>query len=389
MLRDPDRSVRTQALVYLAYDGGFDPLSDDLPLKDFDDVSIRFAIAACLAAPGPTRNQEAAGLLLEQMAVSTAPADRVHAGRLLELLDAPPARLVALLVADPDPHVARQGIRAAKARRVIERVEELLAGLGRPDVAAEAAVALAALGPSVVPTLEAALGDPIVLVEARREIPSVLLRIGTPEADRALSAGLLDADVPLRQRVIASLNKVKQRNPGLHVDRAALELLLAAEIAGHSRSYQVLLTLRHDDAVASALRQSMELELERMFRLIALLSPARGLHDAYVGIRSGNETARANALEYLENVLRADWRELLLPLVDPTVTDAERAVLVERMLGVPPASTDEAMATLLSSGDPWLRAQAELAFPHVAIAPPHGDVHTPAPATIHGSAGAG
>ena len=60
----------------------------------------------------------------------------------------------------------------------------------------------------------------------------------------------------------------------------------------------------------------MEQELERIFRLMALLLPQAGLHDAYVGVRSSNPTVRANALEFLDNVLKPELRHVLVPLLD-------------------------------------------------------------------------
>ena len=50
-------------------------------------------------------------------------------------------------------------------------------------------------------------------VEIRREVPQVLVRIGTPVALEVLIQGLLQSDVTLRQRVIASLNKLHDVHP--------------------------------------------------------------------------------------------------------------------------------------------------------------------------------
>ena len=68
----------------------------------------------------------------------------------------------------------------------------------------------------------------------------------------------------------------------------------------------------------------MEQELERIFRLMALLLPQTGLHDAYVGVRSSNVTVRANALEFLDNVLKPELRHVLVPVLDAQVTVDER-----------------------------------------------------------------
>jgi len=102
----------------------------------------------------------------------------------------------------------------------------------------------------------------------------------------------------------------------------------------------------------------MEQELERIFRLMALLLPQAGLHDAYVGVRSSNPTVRANALEFLDNVLKPELRQVLVPLLDSHVTVQERIDLANRLVGAPLETSDQAVATLLASDDPWLRSCA-------------------------------
>jgi AAA family ATP:ADP antiporter len=366
MLRDPDIGVRTEALLYLSREAGIDPLRQIQELGDFEDFSIRAGAAAFLAAPGPSRNLDAARLMLEGMVSAAGPdgrRDRAEAARLIgtiggeDLLD-----LLAPLVTDADLDVARQGVRAAHRIARDELVPSLVVTLGRPELTDEVADALARLGDSVVPYLSRALRDETVSVEVRREVPSVLLRIGTAEAEHALVASLLEADGTVRHRVIASLNKLRAARPDIRIDPSVVELLLAAEIAGHYRSYQVLgplqKSLKDDDPVLEALRHSMEQELERIFRLMALLFPHAGLHDAYVGVRSSNTIVRANALEFLDNVLKPELRHVLVPLLDSQVTIQERIELANRLVGAPLENAQQSVVTLLASDDPWLRSCA-------------------------------
>ena len=363
MLRDPDIGVRTEALLYLSREVGLDPLRQIEELGDVHGFSIRAGTAAFLASPGRSQSLEAARVILEAMARNGLPdgaRDRAEAARLLGAL--PPAFLDLLgpLIEDPDPEVARHAIRSAFAVAREELVPSLLAAVGRPELTDEAAAALARLGNSIVPQLAAAMGDPAVPLDTRREIPSVLVRIGTAQAEQVLVEGLLQADGTLRHRVIASLNKLKVLHPDVRVDNAVIELLLAAEIAGHYRSYQVLgplqARLKPDDPVLEAMRHAMEQELERIFRLMALAFPPTGLHDAYVGVRSANPIVRANALEFLDATLRPELRQVLVPLLDSHVTTEERVALANRIVGAPLETPEQAVETMLSSEDVWLRS---------------------------------
>jgi hypothetical protein len=367
MLRDPDLGVRTEALLYLSRESGVDPLRQIQELGDFEDFSIRAGAAAFLAAPGPAQNLDAARLMIDAMA--RAPGDegrrdRTEAARLIGSVHDPAFLLDLLppLIADADLEVARQAVRAA--HRVVREdfITPLMIALGRAELAEDAADALARLGDAVVAPLAAALRSEGVPVEVRRELPSVLLRISTSEAEQALVSSLLESDGTVRHRVIASLNKLRAVRPDIRIDPTVLELLLAAEIAGHYRSYQVLgpleAQLKGDDAVIDALKHSIEQELERIFRLMALLFPQAGLHDAYVGVRSSNPIVRANALEFLDNVLKPELRHILVPLLDSQVTVGERIDLANRLVGAPLETSDQAVATLLASEDPWLRSCA-------------------------------
>jgi ATP:ADP antiporter, AAA family len=221
---------------------------------------------------------------------------------------------------------------------------------------------VARYGNQAVPELERLLHDSGTSAALKRELPAVLVRIGTPLAQQVLIDGLLQSDVTLRHRVVTSLNKLHDTHPDVRLDSHLIELLLAAEIAGHYRSYQVLGPLRTqlepEDAILLALEQTMEQELERIFRLMALLFEGPGLHDAYVGVRSANQSVRANALEFLDNVLKPELRTVLVPLLDSQVSVGERIALADRLVGAPLETAEQAVATLLGSEDGWLRSCA-------------------------------
>lgn len=365
MLRDTDLAVRTEALLYVTRHLGVDPLRQLEELGEFEDFSIRVGMAAFLAAPGPSQNLDAARVLLEAMARSEGEAgarDRREAARVLALVPEAFVDLLVKLIGDDDADVARQAIAAAQAVTLDELVAPLVGALARTGLDGDAARALARYGDALVPDLERRLHDGAVPLEIRRELPAVLVRIGTPFAQQVLLEGLLQADVTLRHRILASLNKLHDIHRDVRVDPNVVELVLAAEIAGHYRSYQVLGPLRaqlkEDDPMLQALHHSMELELERIFRLMALLFRGAALHDAYVGVRSSNTIVRANALEFLDNVLKPELRRVLVPLLDSQVSVDERIELANRLVGAPLENAEQAVATLLASEDAWLRSCA-------------------------------
>jgi AAA family ATP:ADP antiporter len=365
LLKDPDLGVRTEALLYLTREMHVDPLSQIQQLGDFEDFSIRAGMAAFLASPGPAQNLDAARALLEAMVKVAGPGgvrERAEAARLMALVPGAFLDLLATLLRDEDEQVAREAIRAATAITRDELIEPLVAALDRSELVDEAAGALARYGNHIIPEIEQRLGDVETPPDIRRELPAVLVRIGTAEAEQTLIGSLLQADVTLRHRVIASLNKLRMLHPEVSLDPSTINLLLAAEIAGHYRSYQVLGPLKErlkdEDPVLQAMHHAMDQELDRIFRLMGLLLPHVGLHDAYVGLRSSDELVRANSLELLDNVLDPELRQLLVPLLDAQVSTDDRIAIANRLVGAPLDTAEQAVETLLSSEDPWLRSSA-------------------------------
>jgi AAA family ATP:ADP antiporter len=364
-LRDPDLEMRTEALLYLARVTGIDPLEKVRELGDFQEFSIRAGMLSFMATPGPTQNIEAARAILDGLVSDRDARARLEAARLLNRLPDEFDAQLALLLRDLDLEVTRHAVRAVGVLRKTAFAPLLADLLGHTDLGSDAADALARLGDVAVRLLRERMFDERVPIDARRDIPGVLLRIGTPAAERALMESLLQSDPMLRYRIIASLNKLRQLHPDVRLDPQVIEILLAAEITGHYRSYQVLGALggrlEPGDPVVQGLSQSMEQEVERIFRLMALLYPDTDLHSAYFGLRSENTLVRANALEFLDNVLKPQLRSLLVPLLDSQVSVAERAEMANRIVGAPVENVEQAVTTLLASEDPWLRSCAAYA----------------------------
>jgi AAA family ATP:ADP antiporter len=360
MLYDPALAVRTQALLYVAHHARIDPLDRIEQLGEFSDFSIRAAMVTFLAQPGPTSNVEAARLLLDRMLQDEEPRTRYEAARLLELLPDHFEDQLRGVLTRGDPEQVRHALHAVGKLRKRKLAGRVIDRLGDPMLAADAAESLARFGDRIVGTLRDALVDRDMPAAVRREIPSVLQQIGSLACHTVLVESLLDPDVEVRRAIIGALNKLQDLHPTWPIDTRMLETVLGAELIGHLRSYQVLGTLdaalEDDTPVLGPLRTAMEQELERVFRLLKLLHPHQDLHSAYVGVQSTNAVVHDNALEFLENILTPQLRELLLPLLDSQVPMDHRVALAHRILGAGRPTETEAVRMLLQSDDPWLKS---------------------------------
>ena len=370
LVKDPDLGVRTEALLYLTEFDPMDPLQRIEALGEFEDFSIQAAVVAFLARPGRSQNIEAAKLLLSKMVEEKGAAGRrarLEAARLLSILPDAFDRELRGLVDDEDCDVAKAAIAAAGALKKRSLIGDLIDRLAEPALNQAVIAALASFGDRIVGTLRDYLTDEAMSAEVRREIPKVLEEIGSKAAQEVLVESVLDRDVVLRYHTIAALNRLGQAHPDRSTDRKLIESVLAAEIMGHYRSYQVLGTLGgvlKDAAnpIEHGLRESMEKETERIFRLLKILYPQYDMHSAYVSLQSTDPIVHDNGVEFMDSVLPPEVRQLVIPLFDREVSVESRIATANRMLGSTLGDREEAIEVMALSEDPWLRACAAYAM---------------------------
>jgi hypothetical protein len=326
-------------------------------------------MAAFLARPGRAQNIDAARAIVTAMVNETGEAGRRTRLEAAQLLSAVPDvfdRELRQLLDDPDPEVVGAAIRAVGKLRKRSLIPRVIKRLAQPELTDVAVAVFAGMGDAVAGTLRDYLVDPETPLEVRREIPAVLQAIGTPAAQFVLLESVLDSDTIVRHRIITALNKLGQVFPDRRIDRRLIETVLGAEIMAHYRSYQVLgtlgTTLKADEPVVQRIRHSMEQEAERVFRLLNILYPTHDMHSAYVGLQAGDPIVHDNAIEFLENVLSPQLRELIVPLFDRGVSPAQRGHLANRLLGASLGDRNEAISVLMLSQDPWLQSCAAYAI---------------------------
>ena len=326
-------------------------------------LSVRSAVVSFLAGPGETQDLDTAGKILEGMVNQEEAGGeraRLEAARLLGELPDRFDPLLSKLLTDPDTQLVREAIVSVGKLHKRRLVPDLLDCLARPELAAGTVQALSSFGDSIVGTLRDHLGDPAVPIEVRQQVTVILANMGTQLACDALVEHLLVTDSRLRLRTVSALNTLHRLHPKLECDAEILEMLLSAEILGHYRSYQILerleTMLRSYEPLAGALSETMKLEVERIFGVLDLLYPRDGVSSAYVALQSKSMILHDNALEFLDNVLKTEFRKMLVPLLDTKVSLAERVTIANRLVPARIDSSEQAIAVLVASNDPCLRS---------------------------------
>jgi hypothetical protein len=195
--------------------------------------------------------------------------------------------------------------------------------LGRDDVAAEAAAALARVAARHPGQYVDALLDPDTDFAVRRRLPGVIASSGSARAVDGLTQGLADARFEVRYRCGRALARLLARDGRLAADRERVfEAVRREAMAGRAvwDSHRLLdqLEERDDEAfVDEFLRDRAGRSLEHAFTLLSLVLPREPLQIAFRGLHAGDPMLRGTALEYLESVLPPRVREVLWPYLEP------------------------------------------------------------------------
>lgn len=364
-LADPDPRVRLAALRVRAE---LDPsvgLEAFAPYLEAPDPRVRAeALRAAIATAGAEdepRLAARAGAWLD----SPDPEDRAALAGALAMRRAP-SNLHALLdplLDDPDPAVRGAALRAAGHAGMRRHVPALIGALGSPEQVAAARDGLAVFGDRVTGTLGDHLADVTVPIELRREIPRVLGEIPTPESVHALMRVPDRADVPLATRLLDACHRIRLARPDVAfpADRVSEDITrdVRSELFAlvNYRSCPLGGRASGERLLCVALNERMEQALERVFRRLALLYPAREIHAAWRGIDSDDPKVRGHALEYLQNALSVEHRELVMPLVDDR-GDEGRLAFAESQFGLRYGGQEASLRALLAGDDAWLRTLA-------------------------------
>lgn len=235
---------------------------------------------------------------------------------------------------------------------------------------------LAGFGPEIIDILVHIMHDLRESREMRLCIPQVIAAIGTIKSAKALTDALDENDLEMRFEIIKALNTLHARYPGLNFDSQKLLkqifseakiyidtlFMLAAQFqAAHTTSgigpeQSDRLTVARRQLMV-ALEQKLDLNLERIFRLLELRYPSEGMLHIYNGLRKSETDLRINAIEFLDNVLETNLKKIIIPIVETTIVDTMIQDTLERFDRIPPTEF-ECLIAILRDNDNLLKIRA-------------------------------
>lgn len=365
LLNDADENVRREAVRIVAEFSQDGPEALISGWLQADDCKFRGAALYYLAENGELARKLLSPEAIQSFLKGDQEARSQIAGALGILRDKSTYRYLFELLQDGDEKVKMRAIQSAGMTADKEFVQVLITNLDYHAFREPAREALARYGDRVTPELAEALQNEDVPLASRVNITKVLSRIASQRAVEILLALLDRPDESLRYHTIKALNKLRKRLPDLTFDRR-VDTALKAELKRYFRILAILHSSemeengRHSAGVnllQQALQERLDDHLERIFRLLGLRYPPRDIYNAFAASTSDNMSVRANAVEFLDNILSKEVKRVLLPIVEdwPVEQVLQRA---DGYLDIEIGNHTEALHYLIAGEDEWLRACA-------------------------------
>jgi AAA family ATP:ADP antiporter len=376
LLTDPRDSIRIEAVRAVGTLGSAAQLADDPAPRVRGYCAVSLAIrdneADALEHPrvvpllrGSARETEAA-----RYGMLTAVADSPRTRRLSSLLVELSARTGES--AEETELLARAVAQQSEMRLVPKLVGLLSRRAGRDAVRS----ALVALGEPAFDEIWRRLTDPAPPRSLRMHLPKSLARFGSARAaDCLLTSIETEPDRLVRYKSIRALEALVDEHP-ITVDLPRVERLSHSNLVEHFQILGLRAALdptdpaRGSPATASRrllfglLDDKLRHALERAFRLLKIAYPKQQIRRAYLACLSDDPYARANAVEFLDTLLRRRRHDQLRSLLCLAADDLPTGQRVSRAASITlddvPRAPEDALARLVEDADPTVAALAAL-----------------------------
>jgi CRP-like cAMP-binding protein len=333
------------------------------------DPRIRATAAVALAASEDKRDLSAAEATLGEIVASsddtTRGARREVAAALGQVKDAGLQRLLIPLLYDSSLEIADEAMESVRKAGSADFMflPALVSLLRNRHLKGRARQVLVSYGEEVIAPLAYFMDDDREDAWIRRHIPSTIAMIPSQKSVDALVARLEDPDGFLRYKVMSALGRLRRADETLKFPTERIE----GSILREARRFFMYLSLHRnlstraelaDTALmASALRQKIRRERDRIYHLLALIYPPGDIAAAQWTLAHGDARNRASASEYLDNILTGAIRKMVMPIIEDLPLD-EKVRRGNVLIGTRPRDAEETLLQLINDDDQVISACA-------------------------------
>ncbi|MGB5435761.1 MAG: hypothetical protein WBM98_07710, partial [Maribacter sp.] len=158
-------------------------------------------------------------------------------------------------------------------------------------------------------------------------------------------------DLSVRIEVVRAMSELRKEKPNLKFNR----FKVVSRIYDECKLYHHTMSSMHTQIIVSyrnrkksgqevkpeerearatlldLLERRLDTGLERIFKLLGLKFPQSDVQIAYEGLLSPKEEARANALDFLDNLLTGNLKQKLLPIIEEATMDVSSEEAIQRI----------------------------------------------------------
>jgi len=238
------------------------------------------------------------------------------------------------LIYDDSPEVARYAIESAARLNISEHIPAIVHKLSHPLNQEDAVSALSKYGESAIPPLEKYLRDSHKPIELKSALVRALARISSRAAMDVLIGELERKTRSLDTEIIDALDKIRSENPLVSISPKSMKNKTLAAIRSYCQDFLKLQSLSSGNQDAEnriSLQKQQAADFMNIFKLLGLFYPHEDIRKAYQNLKTGTRDSVAYAVEMLDNTLKKDLRDLILPLVED-LTPSEREKKFQQLL---------------------------------------------------------
>jgi AAA family ATP:ADP antiporter len=238
------------------------------------------------------------------------------------------------LIDDPSPEVSCFALKSAARLKRVGDIPAIIRKLGNFVTLEDAVDALHKYGDAAIGPLEENLHDGSKEMVLRMAVVEVLSRIGTRKAVQALMEELEHGSGGLDEALIDALDRVRSEDAEIPLSVLALKRKTFSFIKKYCQTFVDIQRLGPGEENAKLrhqLARNLEIYFAEIFKLLGLYYPQEDIRTAFQNIGKGTRNSVADAIEWLDNALKKDVKDALLPIVED-LDPAEKMARFQKML---------------------------------------------------------
>lgn len=239
------------------------------------------------------------------------------------------------LLEEPSPEVVKFAMESVARLQRIESVPVLINKLLDPILKEDARSSLEKFGEKISGMLSDYILDPSEDLELRKALIPILAQTGTAKAVQTLIESFQNETSDLSTDIIDAFDLMQSNKINLNLESNLIREKILIEI---KKYYQLFLNL-HDtkkiDVATERDKMRLNSKLMNIFKLLALFNPREDIYKAYNYLQTGTQNSMAYAIELLDNTLRKEIRDLIIPIVEdiPLKDKIHKIQIINRNLG--------------------------------------------------------